>query len=128
MRRLAEEEEEEDEDEEREGAPLPEKKRRYTELQKMLNSQAVSARHGLAVAQEAEGAKPPPKAAAAAPPPAVAAAGGPPGVVDLETIGYMALKRLVIEAGVPKAEASMVPGKAHLKELAVKYGCAITFT
>ena len=36
----------------------------------------------------------------------------------------MALKRLVIEHGVPKAEAnSGAPTKGHLRELAVKHGC-----
>ena len=49
-------------------------------------------------------------------------------VVDLEAISYMALKRLVISKGVPKAEANTVPGKGHLKELAIKHSCKLRFT
>ena len=48
--------------------------------------------------------------------------------VDLESVGYMALKKLVIAHGVPKAEASQRPTKAGLKELAQKHGANITFT
>ena len=48
-------------------------------------------------------------------------------VVDLESIGYMALKRLVIAHGVPKDKASAVPTKVHLKELAEKYGAPLRF-
>ena len=39
----------------------------------------------------------------------------------------MALKRLVIANGVPKAEASAVPTKGALKELAEKYGAKLVF-
>ena len=36
----------------------------------------------------------------------------------------MALKRLVIEHGVPKGEANAgAPTKGYLKELAIKHGC-----
>ena len=47
--------------------------------------------------------------------------------VDVETMSYMALKRLAIEHGVPKKRASEKPGKAYLKELCIEYGCNITF-
>ena len=49
-------------------------------------------------------------------------------MIDLDTIGYMALKRLVIEKGVPKAEVnSGPPTKGALKELAQKHGCGLRF-
>ena len=63
--------------------------------------------------------------AGAAAAPATPTGGGE--AVELETIGYMALKRLVIAHGVPKAEASAVPTKGALKELAIKHGAALTF-
>lgn len=49
-------------------------------------------------------------------------------VVDLETIGFTALKKLVIAAGVPKEEASQRPTKAALKELAISHGANLRFT
>lgn len=110
LRRLEEDEDSEEEAEAKESKPIVEKKRRYTELQKMLGSGAV-------------GLTGQPQAA-----PAPVVDDGKTEVVDLDSVGYMALKRLVIAKGVPKVEASTVPGKAHLKELAIKYGCAIQFT
>ena len=44
-------------------------------------------------------------------------------VVELDDIGYMALKRLVISAGVPQTEASAVMTKAGLKALAERHRC-----
>ena len=71
-------------------------------------------------------------APASAPPsaPAAAAPAGGAGegeVIDLDTIGFMALKRLVIANGVPKKEASDTPTKGGLKELAIKHGANLTF-
>ena len=51
----------------------------------------------------------------------VESAAGP--VVELDDIGYMALKRLVISAGVPQTEASAVMTKAGLKALAERHRC-----
>ena len=48
-------------------------------------------------------------------------------LVDLESIAYMALKRLVIAKGVPKAEANCVASKGQLKELATKHGAKLRF-
>mmetsp|Transcript_31044 Transcript_31044/g.97256 ORF Transcript_31044/g.97256 Transcript_31044/m.97256 type:complete len:563 (-) Transcript_31044:46-1734(-) len=71
---------------------------------------------------------PAPASAPAPPPPsAPAAAAGEGEEVGLESIGFMALKRLVIANGVPKAEASAVPTKGALKELAEKYGAKLVF-
>jgi len=55
----------------------------------------------------------------------------PPAVeetVEMDKIGYMALKRLVIAHGVPKKAAGNAPNKGMLKELAIKHGCTkLTF-
>lgn len=45
----------------------------------------------------------------------------------MDTIPFMALKRLIISQGVPKEEANRSPGKGFLKELALKHGCKIRF-
>jgi len=67
-------------------------------------------------------------APAAAPPASVSAPGWAAQSVDLESIGYMGLKKLVVTHGVPMAEASARPTKAGLVELAVKHGARLTFT
>jgi hypothetical protein len=53
--------------------------------------------------------------------------GGDMESIDLESIGYMELKRKVIACGVPKGEANAKPSKAYLKELALKHGCKLRF-
>ena len=48
-------------------------------------------------------------------------------VIELDGVAYMALKRKVVECGVPKKEVADVLTKAGLKELAEKHGCALRF-
>ena len=65
------------------------------------------------------------------PPPAApsssASEGGGVEVIELDGVAYMALKRKVVECGVPKKEVADVLTKAGLKELAEKHGCALRF-
>ena len=70
-----------------------------------------------------------PPAAPAAPPaaPVAVSSAGDGEVIDLESIGFMALKRLVISHGVPKERASAVASKGHLRELAVQFGAPLRF-
>ena len=46
--------------------------------------------------------------------------------VEIDKIGFMPLKKLLVEHGVPK-EAVDVPNKHMLEEVAAKYNCKIEF-
>jgi len=48
--------------------------------------------------------------------------------VDINTIGFMALKTMLTDRGVPKSAVTAAPNKFSLKEVAAKYDCKIEFT
>ena len=56
-----------------------------------------------------------------------AAPSGPGEEIVLDDIGYMALRKLVIERGVPEKVAKNTPGKGALVALAEKHGCNLMF-
>ena len=60
----------------------------------------------------------------------VGAAGGEAGEVEeveLDRIGWMALKKLVVARGVPRADVNAVTSKAALRELAEAHGAPLRF-
>jgi len=48
--------------------------------------------------------------------------------VDLATVGFMSLKKMLLARGVPADIVSKAPNKFMLKEVAEKHGCNITFS